>query len=98
MNTPESQERGQQETTSKRIHWSVGAGVAALGALIGIVSLVFFCYAWGLNLQDEGWSAANGEAGVKNGPLVIAIICAVLATILFWGGFTILTRHHRDSS
>lgn len=67
--------------------------MVVLAALIGIFALVLFCYAYGLNFQDEGWAPnPDGSPQVKQGPLIGSLIATVIATILFWWGFMRVTR------
>lgn len=64
--------------------WLRGAIISASGVLVGTLSLVLFCYALGLNLQDEGWP----EERQINGTLLATSLVGFAAAILvFWLGF-----------
>ncbi|QDT08527.1 hypothetical protein K239x_04660 [Planctomycetes bacterium K23_9] len=65
-------------------------------AILGMLSLAAFCYAWGLNFQDEGWTQPDGSSPMVNRPWLIASAAgASLATLLFWIGLVQLTRQNK---
>ena len=72
--------------------WLAGALVATLGVVVGTASLVLFCYALGLNLQDEGWSDAQVAWGPHPIALASSLVGFAISILLFWLGFVRITR------
>ena len=72
--------------------WFRGAILSVVGVLIGIASLVLFCHALGLNLQDQGWSPDSGSWDSNLGELLTSFVGFGLSTIIFWIGFHQTTK------
>lgn len=68
--------------------WINGAIIGAIGALIGLASLAWFCSALGLNFSDEGWAGDNPENWKANRTALIgSCLGFVIAVLVFWIGF-----------
>ena len=72
--------------------WLRGAILSVAGGLIGIASLVLFCHALGLNLQDQGWAPDSGSWDSNRGELLTSLVGFGISTIIFWIGFHQTTK------
>ena len=61
MSTPENPSENNSHP------WLRGAAVSGIGVVIGIVSLVLFCHALGLNLRDQGWGSGSDSWNTNRG-------------------------------
>ncbi|MGB7345227.1 MAG: hypothetical protein WBD20_13515 [Pirellulaceae bacterium] len=87
-------DKAEQDQPQPNRPWIAAAAMVAIASLLGLLSLAAFCYAYGLNFQDEGWSRASGETPpIKTNWLVGAVAGTICATFLFWIGLIRLTRH-----
>jgi hypothetical protein len=81
------------EPKAETVHpWKRGAALSALGVIVGIGSLGWFCHALGLNFSDEGWSDSGAPWQDNFTSLAGSCIGFVVATLLFWLGFFQTTR------
>ncbi len=80
------------ENNSESYAWIRGALVSSIGVAIGIASLVLFCHAMGLNLQDEGWSSEGDIQKANRGKLLISFLGFGISTVVFWLGFHQTTK------
>lgn len=73
--------------------WLRGAVISGIGVLVGAVSFGVFCYALGLNFQDEGWANNRPRDWQTNRIALIGSVVGFTAAILaFWLGFIQITR------
>ena len=72
--------------------WLRGAVVSSIGVVIGVVSLVLFCHALGLNLQDQGWGTSSDAWNTNRGEVIISFVGFGISTIIFWLGFHQTTK------
>jgi len=81
-----------QPQTSNR-HLVSSALMVVAATLLGAFALTAFCFAWGLNFKDEGWTHTDGTAvPIDRAWMFTATASSVVATILFWVGLVRLTR------
>ena len=79
-----------RETSSRP--WLRGAIFSGVGILIGIVSLMLFCHALDLNLQDQGWAPNSSPWDSNRGELMTSFVGFGVSTIIFWLGFHQTTK------
>ena len=63
-----------------------------IGVVIGIVSLVLFCHALGLNLRDQGWGSGSDSWNTNRGEVIVSFIGFGIGTVIFWLGFHQTTK------
>ncbi|HBV66024.1 MAG TPA: hypothetical protein DEF45_23735 [Rhodopirellula sp.] len=72
--------------------WLRGAVVSSIGVIIGIVSLVLFCHALGLNLREQGWGSGNDSWNTNRSEVIVSFIGFGMSTVIFWLGFHQTTK------
>jgi hypothetical protein len=81
------------QDSDPRHSWYRGAAISALGVLIGTIAFGTFCYAFGLNFSDEGWSDSHDQPWqTHRTQLIGSLIGFTIAILLFWLGFIQTTR------
>ncbi|MCP4940355.1 MAG: hypothetical protein GY924_00010 [Planctomycetaceae bacterium] len=86
MSTPENPSENNSHP------WLRGAAVSGIGVVIGIVSLVLFCHALGLNLRDQGWGSGSDSWNTNRGEVIVSFIGFGIGTVIFWLGFHQTTK------
>ncbi len=72
--------------------WLRGAVVSSIGVVIGIVSLILFCHALGLNLRDQGWGSGSDSWNTNRAEVIVSFIGFGISTVIFWLGFHQTTK------
>lgn len=87
----------EDESQPARRSWMRGAAITALGVVIGIAAFALFCYAFGLNFEDEGWPKGREQPWQTHRPhLIASFVGFAIAILLFWLGFIDTTRAQRS--
>lgn len=70
-----------------------GAALCGFGILIGLVSLVLCCFAFGADFRSEGWGDLNASSpGLRREYLIASLVGFGAAIPLFWVGFFRITH------
>ena len=66
---------------------------------MGLVSLMLCCFAFGANLESEGWGDVSAQSAIgRQIPFVLSLIGFGVAIPVFWIGFFRLTDPDRSST